>query len=425
MTADAILTRLTTLYPMAIDLSLDRMRRLMDDLGRPQDRLAPVIHVAGTNGKGSTIAYLRAMLEAAGRRVHVYTSPHLVRFHERIRIAGRLIEEDALVAILEEVERVNAGRPVTFFEVTTAAAFLAFARAPADAVLLEVGMGGTLDATNLVERPAAVALTPISFDHMQHLGNTLALIAGEKAGIIKAGVPAAVAPQPAEAAAVFDARAQALGVPLFRAGHEWSVEETASGFRYRGRASHDLPRPVLAGRHQIDNAGLAVAVSELVPGFGLTPAHLAAGLRNAEWPGRLQRLTRGPLAALLPAGWELVLDGCHNEGGAAVLADWLATKTDRPIDAVFGILSTKDPLTILAKVAPYLRRLRAITIPNDRLALPAAAVAQAARDAGIADAAAAPGVEAAVAELAKGAGPARIVVGGSLHFAGYVLRENS
>ncbi len=392
MTADAILTRLTTLYPMAIDLSLDRMRRLMDDLGRPQDRLAPVIHVAGTNGKGSTIAYLRAMLEAAGRRVHVYTSPHLVRFHERIRIAGRLIEEDALVAILEEVERVNAGRPVTFFEVTTAAAFLAFARAPADAVLLEVGMGGTLDATNLVERPAAVALTPISFDHMQHLGNTLALIAGEKAGIIKAGVPAAVAPQPAEAAAVFDARAQALGVPLFRAGHEWSVEETASGFRYRGRASHDLPRP---------------------------------GLRNAEWPGRLQRLTRGPLAALLPAGWELVLDGCHNEGGAAVLADWLATKTDRPIDAVFGILSTKDPLTILAKVAPYLRRLRAITIPNDRLALPAAAVAQAARDAGIADAAAAPGVEAAVAELAKGAGPARIVVGGSLHFAGYVLRENS
>lgn len=425
MTADAILTRLTTLYPMAIDLSLDRMRRLMDDLGRPQDRLAPVIHVAGTNGKGSTIAYLRAMLEAAGRRVHVYTSPHLVRFHERIRIAGRLIEEDALVAILEEVERVNAGRPVTFFEVTTAAAFLAFARAPADAVLLEVGMGGTLDATNLVERPAAVALTPISFDHMQHLGNTLALIAGEKAGIIKAGVPAAVAPQPAEAAAVFDARAQALGVPLFRAGHEWSVEETASGFRYRGRASHDLPRPVLAGRHQIDNAGLAVAVSELVPGFGLTPAHLAAGLRNAEWPGRLQRLTRGPLAALLPAGWELVLDGCHNEGGAAVLADWLATKTDRPIDAVFGILSTKDPLTILAKVAPYLRRLRAITIPNDRLALPAAAVAQAARDAGIADAAAAPGVEAAVAELAKGAGPARIVVAGSLHFAGYVLRENS
>ncbi|MBL8839358.1 MAG: bifunctional folylpolyglutamate synthase/dihydrofolate synthase, partial [Alphaproteobacteria bacterium] len=271
MTADAILTRLTTLYPMAIDLSLDRMRRLMDDLGRPQDRLAPVVHVAGTNGKGSTIAYLRAMLEAAGRRVHVYTSPHLVRFHERIRIAGTLIEEDALVAILEEVERINAGRPVTFFEVTTAAAFLAFARAPADAVLLEVGMGGTLDATNLVERPAAVALTPISFDHMQHLGNTLALIAGEKAGIIKPGVPAAVAPQPAEAAAVFDARAAALAAPLFRAGREWRVEETASGFRYRGRATIDLPRPVLAGRHQIDNAGLAVAVSELVPGFGLTP----------------------------------------------------------------------------------------------------------------------------------------------------------
>ena len=425
MTADAVLTRLTTLYPMAIDLSLDRMRRLLDDLGRPQDRLAPVVHVAGTNGKGSTIAYLRAMLEAAGKRVHVYTSPHLVRFNERIRVAGRLIDDDALTAILEEVERVNAGRPVTFFEVTTAAAFLAFARAPADAVLLEVGMGGTLDATNVVARPVAVALTPISFDHMQHLGNTLAKIAGEKAGIIKPGVPAAVGPQPAEAAAVFDARAAELGAPLFRAGREWRVEDTAAGFRYIGRTTHELPRPALAGRHQIDNAGLAVAVSDLVPGFGLTPAHLAAGLANAEWPARLQRLTRGPLAALLPAGWELVLDGCHNEGGAAVLADWLATKRDRPIDAVFGILSTKDPASILAKVAPHLRRLRAITIPNDRLALPAEAVAAAARAVGIADVAASPSVEAAVAELASGPGPARIVVAGSLHFAGWVLRENS
>ena len=202
MTADAILSRLTTLYPMAIDLSLDRMRRLLDDLGRPQDKLAPVVHVAGTNGKGSTIAYLRAMLEAGGRRVHVYTSPHLVRFHERIRLAGQLVADDALTAILEEVERINAGRPITFFEVTTAAAFLAFARAPADVVLLEVGMGGLLDATNVVARPAAVALTPISLDHVQHLGKTLTKIAGEKAGIMKPGVPVAVGPQPHEAAAV-------------------------------------------------------------------------------------------------------------------------------------------------------------------------------------------------------------------------------
>jgi dihydrofolate synthase/folylpolyglutamate synthase len=424
MTADAILTRLTTLYPMAIDLSLDRMRRLLDDLGRPQDKLAPVIHVAGTNGKGSTIAYLRAMLEAGGRRVHVYTSPHLVRFHERIRLAGALIADDALTVILEEVERINAGRPITFFEVTTAAAFLAFARAPADAVLLEVGMGGLLDATNVVTRPAAVALTPISFDHMQHLGKTLTKIAGEKAGIIKSGVPAAVGPQPAEAAAVFDARAAELGVTLFRAGREWNVRESAGGFRYAGRGTLDLPRPALAGRHQIDNAGLAVAVSELLPQFAITPAQLAQGLEHVEWPARLQPLRRGPLVDLLPAGWDLTLDGCHNEGGAEVLAAWMASQHDRPIDAVFGILSTKDPTTILQHLQPYVRRLRAVTIPDDRLSLPGEAVAQAARSAGIADAAASPSVADAVAELAKGAGPARIVIAGSLHFAGYVLRDN-
>jgi dihydrofolate synthase/folylpolyglutamate synthase len=423
MTADAILTRLTTLYPMAIDLSLDRMRRLLDDLGRPQDKLPRVIHVAGTNGKGSTIAYLRAMLEAGGSRVHVYTSPHLVRFHERIRLAGKLIEDDALTAILEEVERVNAGRPITFFEVTTAAAFLAFSRAPADAVLLEVGMGGLLDATNVVARPAACALTPISFDHMQHLGDTLTKIAGEKAGIIKPGVPTAVGPQPAEAAAVFAARAAELGAPLYRYGAEWSVRESDSGFRYAGRAALDLPRPALAGRHQVDNAGLAIAVSELVPELGITPAHVAQGLARAEWPARLQRLRRGPLVDLLPPGWDLTLDGCHNEGGAEVLGAWMAGERG-PFDAVFGILSTKDPAKIFQHVRPYIRRLRAVTIPEDRLSLPADAVALAARGAGIADAAASPSVAAAVAELVKGEGPARIVIAGSLHFAGYVLQEN-
>jgi dihydrofolate synthase/folylpolyglutamate synthase len=424
MTADAILTRLTTLYPMAIDLSLDRMRRLLDDLGQPQDRLAPVIHVAGTNGKGSTIAYLRAMLEAGGKRVHVYTSPHLVRFHERIRLAGRHIEDDALTVILEEVERVNAGRPITFFEVTTAAAFLAFAREPADAVLLEVGMGGLLDATNVVARPAAVALTPISFDHVQHLGTTLGKIAGEKAGIIKQGVPAAVGPQPAEAAAVFERRAAELGAPLYRFGREWSVRESDDGFRYTGRATLDLPRPALAGRHQIDNAGLAVAVTELLPEYGVTPSQIAEGLGRVEWPARLQRLRRGPLVELLPPGWELILDGCHNEGGAQVLAAWMASQRDRPFDGVFGILSTKDPAKILRHVQPYVRRLRAVTIPEDRLSLPAEAVALAARGAGIADAAPSASVAAAVAELVQGEGPARIVIAGSLHFAGHVLQEN-
>src|SRR5882724_6549066 len=218
--SDLILERLTRLHPKIIDLSLDRVARLLDTLGAPQRRLPPVVHVAGTNGKGSVVAYLRAMLEAAGARVHVYTSPHLVRFNERIRLAGRLVDETALAALLEECERVNGSEPITFFEITTAAAFLAFTRAPADVVLLETGLGGRLDATNLVERPLLTVLTPISFDHRQHLGDTLALIAGEKAGIMKAGVPAVVAPQPPEAAAVFAACAAALGLPLFHHNEE-------------------------------------------------------------------------------------------------------------------------------------------------------------------------------------------------------------
>src|SRR5262245_3384412 len=241
MSADPILDRLTRLHPKAIDLSLDRVRRLMTDLGNPQDRLAPVIHVAGTKGKGSTVAFLRAMLEARGARVHAYTSPHLVRFNERIRLAGKLIDDDALTAILEEVERINAGRPITFFEVTTAVAFLAFARTAADYVLLEVGMGGRLDATNLVQRPAVVALTPISLDHTDFLGTTNAAIAGEKAGIMKPGVATVVGPQPDEATAVFAERAAALGAKLFRHGREWTARAAAGGMRYDGRRGFDLP----------------------------------------------------------------------------------------------------------------------------------------------------------------------------------------
>jgi dihydrofolate synthase/folylpolyglutamate synthase len=291
-------------------------------------------------------------------------------------------------------------------------------------VLLEVGMGGLLDATNVVARPAAVALTPISLDHTQHLGKTLGKIAGEKAGILRSGVPAAVGPQPGEAAAVLDSRAAERDAPLYRFGREWTVRETDTGFRYAGRATLELPRPALAGRHQIDNAGLAIAVTELLPGFGITPSQIAQGLGRVEWPARLQRLRRGPLVGLLPPGWELILDGCHNEGGAQVLAAWMAGQQDRPIDAVFGILSTKDALKIFEPLRPYLRRLRAVTIPDDRLSLPADAVALAARATGIADAAASASVPAAVGELVRGEGPARIVIAGSLHFAGHILQDN-
>ena len=419
MNADPILERLKTLHPKAIDMSLDRLVRLMAALGNPQDKLAPVVHVAGTNGKGSTIAYIRAMLEAAGKRVHVYTSPHLVRFNERIRLAGSLIGEDALAAILEEIERINAGEPITFFEVTTAAAFLAFARQPADYVLLETGMGGRLDATNLVRRPVVIAQTPISFDHMQYLGDTLALIAGEKAGIMKPGVPTAIGVQPPEAAAVFDARGAELAAPLFRHGREWGFTKRTDGLRYSGRRELDLPAPALPGPHQFDNAGLAVACAELL---GIDPAHIAAGLRGAQWPARLQRLTKGPLPALLPAGSTLYLDGGHNEAAGEALAGWIA---GRPIDLVFGMLSTKEPASFLRHVAPSVRRLRAIPILGEPLSRPASEIAAAARDVGIADVLECADERTAVASLAAGASiDVPVLVCGSLYLCGRVLAEN-
>ncbi|MBI1244702.1 MAG: bifunctional folylpolyglutamate synthase/dihydrofolate synthase [Alphaproteobacteria bacterium] len=404
---------------MAIDMSLDRVRALMKALGDPQDALAPVIHVAGTNGKGSTIAYLRAMLESAGKRVHVYTSPHLVSFNERIRIAGALIDDRGLAAILEEIERINAGAPITFFEITTAAAFLAFARTKADFVLLETGMGGRLDATNLVRKPVAIALAPISFDHMQYLGDTLALIAGEKAGIMKPGVPTAVGVQPPEAAAVFDARGDELPAPLFRHGREWNISPTGRGLHYAGRAVHDLPFPVLPGPHQYANAGLAVAVAEVL---GLDANAMAAGMREAQWPARLQKLTRGPLAGALPAGVPLFLDGGHNDAAGEALAGWIGNRT---IDLVFGMLSTKEPASFLRHVAPRVRRLRAIPIVGEPLSRPASEIAAAARSVGIADVAESADENAAIVSLAAAAEPAvPVLVCGSLYLCGRVLAAN-
>src|SRR5437667_2312993 len=234
--SDRVLARLTQLHPKKIDLSLGRIERLLTALGNPHDALPPAIHLAGTNGKGSTVATLRACLEAAGYRVHVYTSPHLVRFHERIRLAGELIEEEALLALLEECEHANRGEPITFFEITTAAAFLGFARTSADIVLLEVGMGGRLDTTNVVRRPAVTAITPVSLDHQVFLGDTIAAIAGEKAGILKPGVTAVIAPQSPEAAAVIEARAGVVGAPLFRSGREWHCNGSGEGMHYAGEA---------------------------------------------------------------------------------------------------------------------------------------------------------------------------------------------
>ncbi len=394
----------------------------MTDLDHPERRFPPVLHVAGSKGKGSTAAMLRAVLEAAGYRVHVYVSPHLVRFAERIRLAGTLIDEGYLAELLEEVERINAGQPITFFEVTTAAAFLAFARNPADAVILEVGMGGRLDATNIVERPLASTLAPVSFDHMQYLGDTLSKIAAEKAGILKRDVPAIIGLQPDEAMTTLEARAAAVGAPLFRRSTEWRVTTGARGFRYEGRRRLDLPLPSLPGRHQIDNAALAVATLDRIDAFAVSEAQFRVGLTRIDWPARLQRLTRGPLVSQLPPTTELWLDGGHNEAAGRVLADW-AADTGGSLDLVVGMLSTKEPERFLAPLAPHARRLRAIAIPNEPLSLPADVVAAAGTRAGLGNVATAASVGDALADLARH-GPGRILICGSLYLAGTILGKN-
>ena len=420
--SDRILARLLTLHPKLIDLSLDRAKRLLTALGSPQDRLPPVVHVAGTNGKGSTIAFLRACLEAAGKRVHVYTSPHLVRFAERIRIAGTVIEEDALIAALEECEHANDGAPITFFEITTAAAFLAFARIPADYVLLEVGLGGRFDATNVIDRPAATAITPVSLDHQQFLGDTVAKIAFEKAGILKPGVPAVTAPQTSDAAAVIAARARDIGAPLYRCGEEWHVASRGDGgLSYRGHVALDLPPPGLLGPHQYANAGTALACLECLSGLAPEPSALARGLQRVEWPARLQRLAQGVLARLMPAGAELWLDGGHNAAGGAALAEVAKSWRDRKLNLVFGMLNTHDSHGFLTALRPYAARVEAVAIPGEANARPADEIAATARGLGLAATARSGIVDAVAAAAEPGA---RVLICGSLYLAGRVLAEN-
>jgi dihydrofolate synthase / folylpolyglutamate synthase len=427
--SDIVLERVMRLHPKIIDLGLGRVQTLLDRLGNPERDLPPVVHVAGTNGKGSVIAYLRAILEAAGYRVHVYTSPHLVRFHERIRLAGELIGEQALIDLIEECERANRQEQITFFEITTAAAFLAFTRTPADILLLETGLGGRSDATNVVAAPLATVLTPISMDHMQFLGDTLAKIAYEKAGILKRNRPAIVAPQPVEAASVFERCAAELAAPLFRHGAEWSFEIGSDGLIYREKSGElKLPKPSLAGRHQFANAATAVATARRLDGFTAAPAHLAAGLKSAQWPARMQRLTRGPLPAMLPSGWELWLDGGHNEDAGQIIADMMADwrKDDpKPVSLIFGMLNTKDPLAFLRHLAPVAEDLSAVAIPGDHASLSVADMVGFARQARLP----AEGFESTTAALAAvvekhGLPPRRVLICGSLYLAGTVLAEN-
>ena len=344
---DAALERLKALHPQLIDLSLDRTLRLLDALGRPQDKLPPVIHVAGTNGKGSTVAFLRAIAEAAGMKVHVLTSPHLVRFAERIRVAGTLIEETALAEILKRVETANAGHPITFFEITTVAALLAFAETPADLCLIEVGLGGRFDATNVIDAPAVSVITPVDYDHQDFLGSELSRIAWEKAGIIKAGRPVVVAHQNAEAALVIEAEAETLGAPLICAGRDFDAFDQAGRLVFQNdQGLIDLPPPSLFGAHQFGNAGVAVAAALALKDPRIDEAALAEGISHAFWPARMQRLTAGPLAQKAAAlGSDLWLDGGHNPHAARALADvaeGMRARDGRPLTLIVGLLKRKD-----------------------------------------------------------------------------------
>ncbi len=418
--SDVILERMMSLHPRIIDLTLDRMWRLLAALGHPERALPPVIHIAGTNGKGSTQAMLRAGLEAAGLRVHAYTSPHLARFHERIRLAGELISEPALAAILDECEAANGGADITYFEITTAAALLAFSRTPADFLLLEVGLGGRLDATNVIEHPELTIITPVSIDHQQYLGETLPEIAGEKAGIMKRGAPCIVGPQPKEALEVIEARAARLGVPLLTHGQHWHVAEEHGRLVYQDETGLlDLPMPRLIGAHQVHNAGIAVAALRQL---GLDEAACEAALTRTTWPARLQRLRTGPLVEAAGRA-ELWLDGGHNPAAGAALAEALSRLPQRPLHLVCGMLNTKDVTGYLRPLAAIAETLYAVSIPGTEATLPADETRAAAIRTGL-RADTAETVTKAVTAIATSHPEARILICGSLYLAGHVLREN-
>ena len=424
--SDLILERLHALHPKSIDLSLGRVERLLAALGRPERRLAPVVHIAGTNGKGSTLAMLAAILRGVGRRVDRYISPHLVRFNERILKDGTPLAEDRLAACLARCEAANRGQPITFFEITTAAAFLAFAERPADWVLLETGLGGRLDATNVVERPRLCLIAPVSMDHESYLGDTLARIAFEKAGILKPGVPAVVGPQHPEAQAVIVARATELGVPLLLHGRDWRAVPAGDGLVLEtGDGELALPRPSLPGTHQLENAGLAAMAALRLGEPGIDPAAIGHGLAQAVWPARLQRLQAGPAVALVAPESRVWLDGGHNPAAGRVLADSLVQLArGRELHLVVGMLTTKDLAQFLEPLLPLAASVRFVPVPGEALGREPEDSAAVARGLGASSFTAA-SVEAAVADIAAAAAaPYDVLVCGSLYLAGDVLRRH-
>jgi dihydrofolate synthase / folylpolyglutamate synthase len=430
---EALIARVSALHPKRIDLSLDRMVALMERLDHPERKLPPVIHVAGTNGKGSTIAYLRAILEASGLRVHVFTSPYLVRLNECYRLGvvggGKLVGDEELRATFEYCEQMNAGNPVTIFEMETAIAFCLFAKHPADVTLLEVGLGGRLDSTNVVETPLASVIAPVSMDHMEFLGDTLTSIAGEKAAIIKRKVPVICAEQSPDAMTVVEKQAARMHAPLHSAGQQWHVGVERGRLVYQDeRGLMDLAAPRLFGRHQFDNAGLAIATLRAIDAFKLNIAAYEAGIVNAEWPARMQRLVSGALVSQGPKGSEVWLDGGHNaEGGrvaAAALGD-LEERVSRPLVVIIGMMANKDAGAFLANFAGLTRHIIAVPVPGRDNAMPPEKLADAARALGM-RVEIATGVDAALQRLATLAyeTPPRILITGSLYLAGPVLAAN-
>lgn len=418
--SDIILERMMTLHPKVIDLTLGRVHRLLAVLDHPERRLPPVVHVAGTNGKGSTVAMIRAGLESTGARVHVYTSPHLARFHERIRIAGKIISEKHLTEVLDRCYKANGPDQITYFEITTCAAFLAYAETPADWTLLEVGLGGRLDATNVVDRPALTVITPVDLDHQAFLGDTISLIAAEKAGIMKRGVPCVVAPQHEAAMEVIERVAARVGAPLVAHGQHWHVTTERGRLIFQDECGLlDLPLPNLIGPHQILNAGTALAaLRTLEQGENACQA----GITQAEWPARMQRLSTGKLADLArPA--ELWLDGGHNPAAGVMLAETLGLQPQRPTHLICGMLNTKDIAGFLRPLASVAKSLTALSIPGEKNTIPAEETAAYATAVGLPSTTAST-LQDAIRAITAREPQSRILICGSLYLAGHVLREN-
>jgi dihydrofolate synthase/folylpolyglutamate synthase len=422
--SDAILNRLLSLHPKIIDLSLERMERILALLGNPENNLPPVIHVGGTNGKGSTLAYIRSILEQAGLKVHCYTSPHLVKFHERIYVAGETIAEEKLSALLEECEAANGDAPITFFEITTAAAFLAYARTSADYLILEVGLGGRLDATNVIAKPALSVITTVDYDHQQYLGDTLTAIAHEKAGILKKGVPAIIGVQPDEARAEIERVAERTGAPVFIANQDWQSFEQHGRLVFQDENGLlDLSLPQLKGRHQVDNAGNAIAAIRLLDDNRVSELHIEKGMKSAVWPARMQRLGAGTLTGLLPKDAELWLDGGHNPSAGRVIARAFSDINDRhsrPLVLIWGMLNTKDAASFIEPFEGLAQRVVTIAIPDEPNAVPADQLAEIARSRNL-PAETATSLTKALGQASQTTPAPRILICGSLYLAGHVL----